>query len=193
MIFFKRAILLVALASSSMVMAQDKSALVRQFVDMQRPGIESLARGMVQQWSDPIAAAGAEYLHTRIPEDKREAASKAADAELKKYFDENYPIVRDKALASAQGAIGPILEQDFTDDELKQVMAWLSSPLSKKYQDSAQKMQQALAEKIVADMRPTMEPKLRALDANVAKALGAPPAGGERPAAKAPAKSSNKK
>ena len=79
---FKLALLTVALAGSSMAaMAQDKAALIKQFIDVQRPGIESLARGLVEQSSSPIAQAGSQYLQTQVPEAKRESAAKAADAE----------------------------------------------------------------------------------------------------------------
>ena len=53
---FKLALLAAALATSSIAMAQDgKAALIKQFIDLQRPGIESLARGLVQQSSASIA------------------------------------------------------------------------------------------------------------------------------------------
>jgi hypothetical protein len=190
---YKLALLTVALAASSMAaMAQDKAALIKQFIDVQRPGIESLARGLIEQSSAPIAQAGSQYLQTQVPEAKREAAAKAADAELKKYFDESYPIVRDKAVQLAPGALTPILEQNFSEDELKQLLAWINSPLSKKYQDLNPKMQTALTEKLVTETRATIEPKMRALDENVAKALGAPTGGSQGAApAKAPARSSS--
>ena len=79
----KLALLTVALAGSTLAMAQDKSALIKQFIELQKPGIESLARGLVEQSSAPIAQAGSQYLQTQVPADKREAAAKAADAELK--------------------------------------------------------------------------------------------------------------
>jgi len=190
----KLALLTVALAASSVAMAQDKAALVKQFIDLQRPGIEGLARGLVEQSSAPIAAAGSQYLQTQVPAEKREAAAKAADAELKKYFDEAYPIVRDKAVQLAPGALGPIMEQNFSEDELKQLLAWISSPLSKKYQDLNPKLQAALTEKLVAETRATIEPKMVALDASVAKALGAPTnAGGAASSKAAPAKAPAKK
>lgn len=186
----KLAVLTAALVGTSLGWAQDKSALVKQFVDLQKPGVEALARGLVEQSSDPIAAAGSEYLRTQVPENKRDAAGKAADAELKKYFDENYPVVRDKALQVAPGALGPVLEQTFSEEELRQLIAWISSPLSKKYQDSTQAMQKALMEKVVADTRTTIQPKLEALNVSVAKALGAPTDGAApaRAPARAPAK-----
>lgn len=188
----KLALLTVALAGSSMAMAQDKAAMVKQFIDLQRPGIEALARGLVEQSSAPIAQAGSQYLQTQVPAEKREAAAKAADAELKKYFDEAYPIVRDRAVALAPDALGPILRDNFSDEELRQLLAWISSPLSKKYQELNPKMQTALTEKLVAETRASIEPKMRTLDANVAKALGAPTGNGTaapaKPAPKAPVK-----
>jgi hypothetical protein len=192
----KLALLTAALACSTMAMAQDKAAMIKQFLDLQKPGIESLARGLVEQSSAPIAQAGSQYLQTQVPADKREAAAKAADAELKKYFDEVYPTVRDKAVQLAPAALSPLLEQNFSDDELRQLLAWISSPLSKKYQDLNPKMQTALTEKLVAETRATVEPKMRALDTSVAKALGAPvnpDAGAAAPAAKAAPKAPAKK
>jgi len=189
----KLALLTAALAGSSMAaMAQDKATLIKQFIEIQRPGIESLARGLIEQSSAPIAQAGSQYLQTQVPEAKRESAAKAADAELKKYFDDAYPLVRDKAVQIAPGALTPILEQNFSEDELKQLLAWINSPLSKKYQELNPKMQTALTDKQVTETRATIEPKMRALDTNVAKALGAPTDGAaapaKAPAAKAPAK-----
>ena len=188
---FKLVLLAAALTASSLTWAQDgKAALVKQFLELQRPGVEALARALVQQASDPIAQAGSAYLQTQVPAEKRESAAKAADVELKKYFDDTYPSVRDKAVQLAPGTLGPILEQNFSEEELKQLVAWINSPLSKKYQELNPQMQTALTQKLVAETRASVEPKIRSLDANVAKALGAPTqgAGGAAAPAKAPAK-----
>lgn len=191
---FKLALVTAALAGSSLAMAQDKAAMIKQFVELQRPGVESLARGLVEQSSAPIAQAGSQYLQTQVPAEKREAAAKAADVELKKYFDEAYPIVRDKAVQLAPAALSPIMEQTFSEEEMRQLLAWISSPLSKKYQEINPKLQTALTEKLVAETRATIEPKMVALDASVAKALGAPGAQGGATAGKAaPAKAPAKK
>jgi hypothetical protein len=186
---FKLVLVAVAMATSSMAMAQSgKAALIKQFIDLQRPAIESLARGLTEQSSAPIAQAGSQYLQTQVPAEKREAVLKAADAELKKYSDSAYPIIRDKALQVAPAALGPLLDQTFSEDELRQLVAWISSPVAKKYQDLNPKMQTALGEQVVAETRATIEPKLHALDASVAKALGAPANPAAPAAAKPPAK-----
>ena len=185
----KLSLLAATLATSSLAMAQDKTALIKQFLELQRPGVEALARGLVEESSMPVARAGAGYLQTQVPEAKREAAGKAADVELKKYFDSAYPIVRDRAVQVAPAALTPVLEQNFNEEELRQLVAWINSPVSKKYQEVNPQLQAALAKKVVADTRASIEPKLEALDKAVAKALGAPaaPANGAAPAARAPA------
>ncbi|MEO5736977.1 MAG: hypothetical protein ABIQ82_05895 [Variovorax sp.] len=194
----KLALVAATLATSSIGWAQDgKAALVKQLIDLQRPGIEVLARSLVEDSSAPIAQAGSGYLQSQVPAEKREAAAKAADAELKKYFDEAYPILRDRAMALAPTTLGPVMTENFSEDELRQLIAWLSSPLRKKYDELNPKMGEALTKQLVAETKPAIEPKLRALDASVAKALGAPtsaPAGaqGKAPAA-APAKAPAKK
>lgn len=186
----KLSLLAAALVTSSLAMAQDKAALIKQFLELQRPGVEALARGLVEESSMPVARAGAGYLQTQVPEAKREAAGKAADAELKKYFDAAYPIVRDRAVQVAPAALTPVLEQNFSEEELRQLVAWINSPVSKKYQEVNPQLQAALAEKVVADTRTSIEPKLEQLDKAVAKALGAPaaPANGAKTPAAAPAK-----
>jgi len=174
-----------ALASAAtLALAQDKATLIKQFVDVQKPAVELMARGIVQSTSDPIAAAASEYLSTSVAADKREAAAKAADEEFRKYFDATFPIVRDKAAEVFPGVVTPILEQDFTEDELKTLMAWLNSPVSRKFAETSGKMQQALGQKIVTDLRSTLEPKVQKLNVDVAKAIGAPTDGGQ--AASAP-------
>jgi uncharacterized protein len=189
----KLAILAAAMATSSIGWAQDgKAALVKQFVDLNKPGIEAIARLLVEQSSAPIAQAGSGYLQTSVPKDKQEAAAKAADAVLKKYFDDNYPYVRDKALQLAPTALGDLMTQNFSEDELKQINAWLSSPVAKKYAEIDSKLRNALAEKVIAETRTTIEPKISVLDADVARALGAP-MDGAKPAGAAPAKAPAKK
>ena len=185
----KLAVLTVALAASSVVMAQDKSALVKQLLDVQRPAVEGMARILVNDSVQPIVQAGGEYLQTRVEPEKREALGKAAETEIQKYVQDAFPIVRDKAVQLAPSTVGPLLEQNFSEEELRQLVAWLSSPLSKKFSDINPQLGAALTQKLVADVRPTIDPKLQALNVSVAKALGAPTDGqAAAPAAKAPAK-----
>jgi hypothetical protein len=88
-----------------------------------------------------------------------------------KYADEAVPLLRKRAVELAPGTLGPLYEQHFNDDELKQLVTFLESPVYRKYQQLGAEMQRTLAEKLVADTRPTVEPKLRALEQQIAQRL----------------------
>ena len=57
----KFAVLTVALAASSIAMAQDKAALVKQLLEVQRPAVEGMARILVNDSVAPIIQAGGDY------------------------------------------------------------------------------------------------------------------------------------
>lgn len=187
---YKLAVLatLMAAGTSGWAQTDAKAALVKQLLEVQRPAIEGIARGLVEQSMSPIAQGGGQYLQTSVAADKREALSKAADAELNKYRTEAYPILRDKALELAPVTVGPLLQQNFNEDELRQLIAWLGSPLNKKYAELNPQMGNALTSRLVADVRPVIEPKLQALETSVANVLGVPANGAAPSAAPAAAR-----
>ena len=57
----------------------------------------------------------------QVPADKREAIGKAIEADVKKYVEEATPLVRERAVKLAPSTIGAVLEEKFTEDELKQL------------------------------------------------------------------------
>jgi len=127
-----------------------------------------------------------------VAPEQREATARDLQAEFKKYGDEVIPLLRERATKLAPSAVGPVLEDKLSEDELKQLVTMLEAPIYRKYQSLGGEMQKALMDKVVADTRPIVEPKLKALQESVAKRLGleAPAAGGaKKPAASAPAKS----
>jgi len=120
-----------------------------------------------------------------VPAEKREAVGKSIEADIRKYVDESVPIVRERAIKLAPSTIGTMLEERFTEDELKQLVAWLESPVNKKYSQVGPEMQNGFMKKLVEESRPLVEPRLQALESKVRASLGVP--AGE-PAASAPAK-----
>lgn len=162
-----------------------KKALVQQVLQLQQPGIDAVARQLVEQPAGQMLQRAASVVAQRVPADQREATMRELTAEARKYVDETYPVVRDRAAKLAPTTVGALLEERFTEDELKQVVAMLKSPVYRKLQDSGIDLQRVLAEKLVAETRATIEPKLRALDDTLVKRLGLnnpPPAAGSAPA-----------
>mgnify|MGYP000626705330 CR=1 FL=1 len=109
---------------------------------------------------------------------RREAVARDIQADAKKYVDEAVPLVRDRALRLAPASIGSVLEEKFTEDELRQIASALESPAFAKFQQLGNEMQQAFIDKLLADTQPTIEPKVKVLEQSIARRLGitAPPA-----------------
>ena len=173
-----------AAASASLA----KKELVQKLLVLQQPGIEGMARNMVEQPALRMLQAAGQVLQ-QVPAEKREATGKAIETDIKKYVDDATPIVRDRAVKLAPSTIGATLEEKFSEDELRQLIAWLESPVNKKYAQLGPEMQSNFTQKLVADARPMIEPRLQALDTKVRASLGVPAASSAptAPAAKASA------
>lgn len=178
-------------AQASAPASAAKKELVARVLKLQQPGIEAMARQLAEQPARQLLQGASQGLQ-RLPAERREAVARDIEADIRKYIEEATPIVRDRAVALAPSTIGALLEERFTEDELKQIIATLESPVNRKFQGMAGDMQKAIGEKLVADTRGEVEVKVRALDQTVARRLGITPAAGAasaaKPAAAAPAK-----
>ena len=162
-----------------------KKDLVARILKVQQPGIEVLARRLAEEPAMQLLAAAEQALPQRVAKDKQQAVAKEIEADARKYMDETYPLVRDRAIKLAPSTLGALLEEKFTEDELKQVLAFLESPAVNKFQQLSQEMQKSLAEKLVAETQQQVEPKVRSLEQSIGKRLGvsaAAPAQGKQPA-----------
>ncbi len=181
--------------SSPAASSPAKKELITRILKIQQAGIESMARSMAEQPAAEIMGNVGNALPTRVAKDRQEAVAKEIQGDVQKYLDEAVPLVQARALRIAPTSIGTLLEEKFTEDELKQVVGIIESPVYMKFQRMGEDMQKVLAEKLLADTRGSIEPKLRALEQTVAKRLGitTPAQGstssnGAAPAARTPAK-----
>jgi len=179
------ALLILALAAGS-AHAQSKKELVAKVVQLHQEGIENVGRVIASQTSQQMLQAAGQALQ-RVAENKREAVGKEIQDDVKKFYDEVEPLLKKRAVELAPATVGAAYEEKFSEDELKLVIAWLESPVSRKYAEMDRTQGNALAEKVVADTRPTIEPKLKALEAVVAKRLGVPASESAASAAARPA------
>jgi len=163
------------LAQAQTAVPPSKQALVDKLLKLQQPGIEMAARSIVERPAAQMMQEAGRVMQ-QVPADKRESVGKGIEADAKKYVEETYPQVRDKAVALAPSTLGAAMADKFTEDELKQLVAWFDSPVNKKFQQVSGEMQNAYMQKLVADVRPLIEPKLQALEQQVRAALGAPAA-----------------
>ena len=188
----KTIVLAAALAFTAHVSAQTsaqtastpaKKELVTQILKVQQPQVENLARQLVSQPAAQLLQRAGQFVQQRVPAEQREAKFRELQDDAKKYVDETYPLVRERALKLAPTTIGPLLEEKMTEDELRQVLKVLQSAAWTKYQSLGGDMQKALGELLVADVKEQVEPRVRALDQIMAGRLGITPP----PSASAPA------
>ena len=167
-----------------------KKELTAKVLQLLQPAVENMAQQLAQQPALQVQQGAGNALQ-RIPAERREALARDIVADLRKYVEETGPIVRERAVKLAPGTLGAMLDERFTEDELRQIAALLESPVNRKFQQVFPEMQRALGEKLVAETRAEIEPRVRALDQTVGRRLGltAPPgaASGAAPAARSSA------
>lgn len=151
--------------------ASPKKALVAKILVLQQPNLDNMARGMIEQPAAQLMQQVSIAVRQRVPEDKREELGREVQADVKKYIDETLPIVRDSASRLAPSTVGAVLEERFSVEELKQIIALLESPLNRKYQAAGADMQRALTEKLVAESRASVQAKIQALEQSVGKRM----------------------
>ena len=201
---FASSLALCLMAGSAMAESTPaKKELVAKILLLQQPSIEGVATLLAQQPAAQMMQGANMALQTRIAPDKREAVAKEIQADVKKYVDEAVPLLRERAVKLAPSTLGPLLEEKFSEDELKQLIAIMESPVNRKYGQMNGELQKALSDKLVAETRSLIEPKVKELDLSIGKRLGlapppaaassSPPAAGAAPAsAKPPAKAASK-
>ena len=153
-----------------------KKELVQRVLAAQQAELENVSRGIVERPAAQMMQEAGLAIQRQVPAEKRQEIGKAIEAEVRKYVDEAYPVVRDRALKLAPSTIGVVLEEKMSEDELKQLVAWLESGANKKYQALGPDMRNAFIQKVLTDARPVVDPKVQALDGRIRVVLGLPPA-----------------
>lgn len=164
-----------------------KKELVARVLQLQQSGIEALGTQIAGQTAGQVLQAVGAAM-PRVPADKREAVFNQIQGDVRKFHDDIAPMLRTRAARLAPTTLGTALEEKFSEEELKSLVAWLESPTSRKFQQVAGEVQQSFAQKLVADTRPQVEPKLKALEESIAAKLNAAGGGASAPAGAAPKK-----
>ena len=161
-----------------------KKELVQKLLLLQQPGIESVARGVVERPASQLMQAAVQALQTQVPPEKREAAGRSIETDVKKFVEESVPLLRERAVKLAPTVLGPLLEDKLSEDDLKQLIAWFESPVNKKYQQIAPELQNNFSQKLIAEAGPLLDAKLQALQQKVRGTLLAVTSNGDAGKAK---------
>lgn len=152
-----------------------KKDLAGRIVQLQMPGIVSIAQALVERPAALMLQDAGQAMQKRVPVEKREAAGKRVQESVKKYVDEAGPLVQARAIKLAPSVLAVELESKFTEEELTQLVAWLESPVSRKFQQTMPQIQDSFVQRLVTESRPLIDPKLALLEQQIRDSLGLPP------------------
>lgn len=171
-------------SAQTAAVSPQKQQLVDQILQAQQAGIDQLARQLVEQPAVQLLQRAAALVRRNVAADQQQAMGQALQDDVRKYAEDTFPVVRDRARALAPSTLGPLMAEKLTEAELQEVLAVFKSEAWRKFQGLAPDMQKALGEKLVADVKPQMETRLKALDQTMAKRLGLTPPAAASGAAK---------
>jgi hypothetical protein len=161
--------------------AQTKEDLAKRVIELQLPAFENVGRTAAALPANQLMQAAASSL-SRVPADQREKVGKQMEGDVRQFHAEVEAMLRQRAVALAPATVQPLLLDRFSEPELKQLVAWLETPLAKKYQEVSPEFTAALSRKLVAETRSDIAPKFKVLqdklNGRLTAAMPARPASG---------------
>jgi len=146
-----------------------KQELVNRVLQLWHP--ETIGESMLQApVSDAVQQARA-VLQGRVSPEKRDAALKEIVADARQFMDENKPLAQASAQKLVGTTVAPMLAERFTEEELRQIITILESPVKKKFEAMVPELQKKLGEGVAADTRAVMDPKLQELQQRIGMRL----------------------
>lgn len=153
-------------AAAAQQASDEKQKLVQHALALWH--VEETAIAMVQRPALDAMNQSRIALQGRVSAQKQEATLKDIATDVQKYVDEATPIVRDNATKLKAQVIGPLLTKNFSEEELKQLVAFLESPVKRKFEQLVPEMERAYGEKIAEQSRAQIDPRLQ----EMTKAVG---------------------
>jgi uncharacterized protein len=112
--------------------------------------------------ADALAQANV-VLQGRVPVERRDAAMRDISEDAKKFLEQTTPVVKASTQKFIPLTLTPLLMERFTEDELRQLVAMLESPVKEKFEKMVPEMKKVLGEKVASDTRAVIDPKIKDL------------------------------
>ncbi|WP_342113936.1 DUF2059 domain-containing protein [Pseudoduganella sp. OTU4001] len=169
----KIAIVIAALAIGGTAQASTvppaKQELVNRVLQLWHP--ETIGESMLQAPVGDAVQQARAVLQGRVSPEKRDAALKDIVGDARKFMDDNKPLAQASAQKLVGTTVAPLLAERFSEDELRQIIAILESPVKKKFESMVPELQKKLGESVAADTRAVMDPKLQELQQRIGMRL----------------------
>jgi hypothetical protein len=166
-----------ALAAASSAHAQSASApdaekqkLVDQVLSLWHP--ENTIIMMVQRPAgDAMEKSRIALQQARLPADKIDKAMKDIAVDVQKYVDTATPIAAASAKKNVGSTVAPLLAQNFSSDELRQLVAMLQSPVKSKFEKLVPQIDAAIGKKVQEEVGAEVNKNIQAMTQSVGTKL----------------------
>ena len=126
---------------------------------LQRPAIEAMQKSMIAMQTQ------------RVPKERMDKAMKEIAADVQHYVEISTPVVTASARKLTNQTVGPILAQNFSADELRQLAAIFESPVKAKFDKLIPQLEVAVGDKVTVDAGPAINKNIQALTESVGTKL----------------------
>ena len=163
-ITFSRAAVVAALAFSSLAHAQasapapidaEKQKLIDHILTLWHPE-NGVVLAVQRPASETMEKAHIALQQSHMPADKIDKNMKDVSTDVQKYIDTATPIATASAKKHMATSVVPLLAQNFTNDELKQLIALLESPVKAKFEKLVPLVNTTLGKQVQDDVGPTI-------------------------------------
>lgn len=141
--------------------SETKLKLIQQILTLWHP--EDVPVMMVQSRATNAMQQSRIALQGKVSGEKRDATLRDIATDVQKYVDEVTPIAKDSAKRQLNPVIVPMLAQNFTEDELKQIVALLESPVKKKFEQFIPQAEKAIGTKVAEETHVAVDAKGQAM------------------------------
>jgi hypothetical protein len=117
-------------------------------------------------------------LQGRVSKERHEKAMKDIGVDVQKYIDTATPLVSASSKKLVGPSVGPMLAQNFSVEELKQLIAVYESPVNAKFEKLMPDMERAVGEKVSADVGPELNKEISTLKQSVGVKMRTAASGG---------------
>ena len=168
------ALALAALAVSAPAQAQDamRKELATRIVNLQKAhDMDALIGQLANSATQTVVSTWLPKLD-QVPQARQKAAADLLDAELKKFNEDNVRTIKNRNERVSLEVLVPAYAERFTADELRQLVAFMESPVIKKYYAANPQLANMLAQKLVDATRADVEARIKAFDTRAAQIIG---------------------
>lgn len=170
----KRTLLIAAMAAFTIIHVplshaagpdDEKKVLVQRVLPLFH--IEDTAIIAVQRQGAEAMRQANTALQGRLTAEKQDATMKSISLDVQKYIDEATPIARANALKLKEPTVAPMLMENFSAEELRQLVVFLESPVKKKFEALLPTIQKTYGDKVAEASRGAIDPKIDAMTRSV--------------------------